>query len=313
MDAINQKILRELDKNVRISFTQLGKNTGVSKEVAQYRVKQLEKKEIITGYWAIPKIGRQNHVYKLILKNKSLGSSKKQEFIDFAVGEKAVSWLASTEGNWDFVISSFVSDDEEFSMFVIKLMQKFGKYIKEKHITKATSMISMNEKYLQPKNELLRNVEDSFLEPEPITDEIDKKIIILLSKNARITFSEMGRQLQLTPEAIGVRYRKIWSKGLIVGMNPRINHSKIGLSYYHIFIAVTNYEKKDAIANFYTLHPNCVFIMKHIGYYDLHLEIICNQNEIESIIEQLSEKFGEDIASYDLLNIRKEHIMIVKR
>lgn len=313
IDKKDLAILQALDQDVRASYAQIGRRSKLSKEVVQYRIKQLEKKNILTGYWAIPHIGTHNKVYKLLIKNKSLGKTKKEEFIKYALSQKAVSWFASTEGNWDFVISTFITKDFEFSKLVNNIMKQFGKYFKEKHILKSTSMIITNEKYLYNKNNLIRHDEDSFLKTSKLGDETDNKIIRILSNNARTSFTEMAKQVNLTAEAVSTRFKRIMQEKLIRGANPRINHEKLGLSYYHIFIAVSDYDKKDKICDYYTQHPDFVFIMKHIGYYDIHLEIVVKEEKIEGIIEELTEKFGEAISSYDLLKIRKEHIITVIR
>ncbi len=313
IDKKDLAILQALDQDVRASFAQIGRKTNLSKEVVQYRIKQLEKKQIITGYWAIPKIGTNSKPYKLLIKNKSLGKIKKQEFIKYTLSQKAVSWFANTEGNYDFVISSFVENDTDFMILVNNIMKKFGRYFKEKHVLKSTSMILMNEKYLYDNNQLIHQKEDSFLEETPKLDNTDKEIIRILSNNARATFTEIGKAINLTAEAISIRFRKIMKGKLIIGANPRLNHAKLGLSYYHLFIAISDYDKKDKLCKYYIQHPNVVFIMKHLGYYDAHLEIVLKEEEIEGFIEELTEKFGEMISAYELLKIRTEHILVITR
>lgn len=312
ISRLNKKdlaILQVLDQNVRASLTQIGKQTKLSKEVVQYRLKRLEEKNILTGFWATQTIGSEKAVYKLLLKNKSLGKEKKTEFIKFVKTLPEIIWFASTEGNWDFLITSFTQHSEEFAKTVLKIMKQFGKYFSQKHILKSTSMIGMNEKYLY-KNKKIIIQENSFLEQPIQQDKTDLRIIQSLSKNARITFSELGRELKLTPEAISKRFKRILKEKRIQGMNIRLNHSKLGLSYYHIFIAINNYNKKETLCNYYKQHPHCVFIMNHIGFYDIHLEIVITEDKIESIIEELTEKFGETITNYELLRIRQEHIMM---
>lgn len=313
IDKKDVAILQELDLDVRSSYAQIGRKIRLSKEAVKYRIKNLEKRKIITGYWLTPTIGSASFVYKILIKNKSLGVKKKKEFIEFALKQKAVSWFATTEGNWDFVISSFLDDDSEFSEFLINLMKKFGKQLKEKHILKSTGLIAMNEKYLHNSDFKSKVLEDSFLIDVNEVDDVNKNILKILSNNARTSFSEIGRMIDLTPEAVGFRYRALIKKGLVVSMNPRLNHEKLGLQYYHFFIAVSDYVMKDAICKYYMQHPKCVFIMKHVGYYDLHLEVVLKPEEIDDFVDELSEKFGECISVYESLRIRKEHMLSVRR
>jgi Lrp/AsnC family transcriptional regulator, leucine-responsive regulatory protein len=313
IDKKDISILQELDKDIRASYTKIGRNTKLSKEVVQYRLRNLEKKGIITGYWTISQVGDESHAYKLLIKNKSLGIKKKKEFIAYVLSKKAVSWFATTEGNWDFIITSYIKNNVLFSEFVIDLMKKYGKYFKEKHILKSTSLTVLNEKYLYPDGKTIKVESCNFLKTQNVLDAKDEEIMKLLSENARLSFSEIGRKVNLTSEAVSVRFRKLKKQRSIVTMNPRINHEKLGLEYYHIFISVSDYEKKDDICNYYSQHPACVFIIKHVGYYDIHLEIVVKQGEIESIIDDLSERFGDYIAAYEPLRITKEHIMIMTR
>ncbi len=312
LDAKDRKILQALDQDVRSSFSKIGKYARISKEVAQYRVKQLQKRGIITNFWAIPRIGTGNRVYKLLLKNRSLSSDKKKEFIDFCVGNKAVSWFAQTEGNWDFVVSSYVRDDTTFSEFAISLLDRFGSYFKEKQIVKATGLILLNEKYLYD-TPIAKVTEDSFLKPIEKIDSRDQAIIRMLANNARASFTYMAKELGITAEAVRARFKTIMQRKLIIGMNPRISHEKIGLQYYHLFISIRNYGARDTLLKFYQQHPKCVFLMKHIGCYDLHLELVMKHDEVESVIDELALRFGSDIESYELLRIQKEHLMIVTR
>jgi DNA-binding Lrp family transcriptional regulator len=47
LDKKDRAILYNLDLNSRQSFNQLAKRVGLSREVVQYRVKQLEKRKLI--------------------------------------------------------------------------------------------------------------------------------------------------------------------------------------------------------------------------------------------------------------------------
>ena len=120
LDTKDLAILRVLDKDVRASYSEIGRKTRLSKEVVQYRIKKLEDEKIITGYWAIIN-QRYASVYKVLIKNRSLSGEKKQEFIQFASKHKIVSWFAETEGNWDFIMTITSRTDEDFIEFFKEL------------------------------------------------------------------------------------------------------------------------------------------------------------------------------------------------
>ena len=53
IDTIDKKLLFELNLNCRKSNTELGKKLRISKQVVNYRINQLEKKEILRSYHAL--------------------------------------------------------------------------------------------------------------------------------------------------------------------------------------------------------------------------------------------------------------------
>ena len=52
MDKIDQRILRILQEEGRISFTELGERVGLSTTPCTERVRRLEREGVITGYHA---------------------------------------------------------------------------------------------------------------------------------------------------------------------------------------------------------------------------------------------------------------------
>jgi len=306
LDKKDTAILQELDKNVRVSYSQIGRRTRISKETVQYRLKNLEKKKIITGYWIIPKLGNKSYLYKVLFKNKNMTKEEHEEFIKFLINNKAVSWIASTEGNWDYIITSLVSSDHHFSIMMNELLTRFGSKFKEKHIIKSTEIISLNEKYLYSNNKEIIAHHNSLLQETTHQDKKDNEIINELSKNGRASFTEIAKKVNLTSEAIAYRFKNI-IKNQILTIKPRINHSALGFAYYHLYIELNEPGMYKKIADYYSVHPRCVFIMRYIGICDMHLELVLDPTNTHSIIDELIANFGKYLNGYELIRIVKEH------
>ncbi len=310
LDAKDIAILRELDKNVRVSSIQIGKKTRLSKEVVQYRIKRLEDNKIITGYWAIIN-SAPAFAYKILIKNKNLAKEKRQEFIDYVTKHKRVSWFANTEGNFDYIITVFAKDDVEFSDFCEKLFSLYGSYFQERHILKTTTASITNEKYLYEKGDFLYNWKFEISKGIEPDDETEEKILREISLNSRAKFTEIAEKVNLTPEAVAHRFKKIIKKKLILGLKVRLDFNKLNLEYYHFFIRLQDQTKKKELISYYTMHPDCNSILQHIGCYDLHLEFILPKDKIQCVLDDFISKFGTDVASYELLHIREEYILKV--
>jgi Lrp/AsnC family leucine-responsive transcriptional regulator len=80
-------------------------------------------------------------------------------------------------------------------------------------------------------------------------DAYDRKIVALLQKNARLGFSEIGRQIHLTSPAVAERVRRLEQAGVIEGFGARINLRALGYSFEaFIHITVDSHDALDAWA-----------------------------------------------------------------
>lgn len=69
-------------------------------------------------------------------------------------------------------------------------------------------------------------------------DAYDEKILALLQANARLTFTEIGRQVHLTSPAVAERIKRLEEAGVITGYGARVNLRKIGYSF-EAFVQIT--------------------------------------------------------------------------
>ncbi|TDR80551.1 Lrp/AsnC family transcriptional regulator [Paludibacterium purpuratum] len=59
-------------------------------------------------------------------------------------------------------------------------------------------------------------------------DKFDKKILTALHENARISYAELARRVNLSAPAVADRVEKLEHAGVITGYHARINPAKIG-------------------------------------------------------------------------------------
>lgn len=67
------------------------------------------------------------------------------------------------------------------------------------------------------------------MDTEKILDETGWQILGELQQNARISFSELGRRVALTPPAVAERVRRMEETGIIAGYRAHPGHERIGL------------------------------------------------------------------------------------
>lgn len=65
-------------------------------------------------------------------------------------------------------------------------------------------------------------------------DERDRRIIEILSKNARVPYSEIAKELGISDVAVLKRIRKLEARGVIKGYVARVDPSAIGLGAHSV-------------------------------------------------------------------------------
>lgn len=82
-------------------------------------------------------------------------------------------------------------------------------------------------------------------------DKTDWKILRELQENARISFAELGRRINLTTPAVIERVRKLEDAKIILGYRAEINTAKVGLpitAFIRMSISGVDYSKIIQVA-----------------------------------------------------------------
>lgn len=122
LDAIDWKILRELQQEGRITNVELSRRVGISAPPCLRRVKRLEETGIIRGYRALldaPALGQGVVAFCLVgLHHQSEGELK--AFAERTRGWPIIrqAWMVSGES--DFLLHCVASDLGSFQSFVIE-------------------------------------------------------------------------------------------------------------------------------------------------------------------------------------------------
>jgi Lrp/AsnC family leucine-responsive transcriptional regulator len=67
------------------------------------------------------------------------------------------------------------------------------------------------------------------IEIAPLLDETGRKLLSVLQENARLSFAELGRRIDLSPAATAERLRRLEEAGVIKGYRIEIDREALGL------------------------------------------------------------------------------------
>ncbi len=148
LDLKDQKILFELDKNSRSSYSALAKKVGLSKEVVFHRVNKLERKNYILRYQAVIstfRLGYQS--YKFYFKLQNMTKEKRKEMQNYFLKNKKVYWQGNCQGRWDLIIAIWVKNVQELGEFEEETLNKFSAHILEKEVSISRKTIQYNRRW----------------------------------------------------------------------------------------------------------------------------------------------------------------------
>jgi len=305
LDLKDRRILYHLDLNCRQSNAQIGKKVALSREMVNYRIKRMEEKEIITGYWtAINTYKFGYYVFRIYLNLINVSKKSKNELIDYFMKNKNAWAVLTAKGPVDLDIVLWVKDVYEFNRYWIKTLQKYGNYFSKDTISILTDVMSCKKSYLingkdDPSKRLLYRTNCG---GEPLKiDKTDFQILDELALNARIPLIDLATKLEMSSQTINYRIKNMMKNGIIQAFRINVDPLKLGLQTCCIDLYLKDQTKRKKILDYIIKHPNIFDIMiMNIGWSDLAFQInIENMGGLSKIIDEIETKFPDSIRKYD--------------
>ena len=129
IDILDYKILSELNKNARMSATQIASNIKSNYKTVIYRIKELEKKKILVGYRANIDLNKVGYHYAKVFFKIKQDTVKLKEFFNYIDSLKEVFYAIDQIGEYDIDIEIFNKDENAFYEFMDMIAEKYSNII----------------------------------------------------------------------------------------------------------------------------------------------------------------------------------------
>ena len=303
LDAKDKKILSELDMDARQPISAIAKKVGLSKEVVNYRIKQLEKKKVIRGYYTVLNISKLGLIFcRLFMRFQNVDLAKEKEIVEFAGKYPQICWVVNTKGPWDMVFVILVNKINDLKNISDNLSFKYSTHFQNRFVSIATKIHHLKHNYIygtcDDKEEVLGGDID-----EADIDETDYKILTIISSDARISTLEIARRLDITPNTVKYRIKKMIDSGVILCFRAAIGINKIGYQRHKVLLTLQNMTEAKIMkmVEFLRQNPNIIYITEAIGGGDMEFEIdVKGSNELHKNITTIRSEFGELIKDYEI-------------
>jgi len=301
LDKKDLKILDVVSDNARLSYSQIGKITMISKDRVRERILNLQKNIFILSFF--PLIGYEKLGYRkfhVLISFKSLeDANKTQANIKRLNNVMAFTWLA---GNYDYEIQLLSKNEKEIRIQLNKAGLTKDKI--KKIVILPANIVYYTMLVNKDNNKELWSYKENRLESNKI-DNIDKNILYCLSQEGRTKLIDMAGKLKVSPDVVRYRIKLLISKGIICGFYSRVNKHRFGLNSYIYLIKLKNNDK-EILHEISKLH-NVYYISSSKGYWTALLNLYAKDNK--ELIETLNKIRG--ISKSDILN--SELIILLDR
>ncbi|MBI5391315.1 Lrp/AsnC family transcriptional regulator [Candidatus Woesearchaeota archaeon] len=309
LDLKDKKLLFALDFNARLPYSSLAKKIGMSKQGIEYKLKALQAKGVITGFYPVIDPHKLGYLYcRLALTLQNATQDKRLEISTFLQKDSRVFWLFEMQGIYDIFMGLWLPSLTAFKQFIDELLASYGDLIKAKIESVGVDVIHYQHRYLLG----LKQTEEIHLQetaPHMKIDSIDQQILKQLCTNARFPVITIARSVKQSASVVAYRIRRMEAAKLILGYRPIINHNRIGYTYYKLFVKLNNFspEALRSIKSYLRSSPLVIYLVEALGWQaDLDIELMTSSNQqLFDFINDLRFKFPAIVGDYQTVVFTK--------
>ena len=312
LDVKDRKILSELDMDARQQLSTIAKKVRLSREVVSYRIKQLEKKGIIEGYYTAIDTSKLGYLYcRMLFKYRNISPEIERNLLNYCKASDSINWVSLNNGRWDITLVFLAKSLEDIENVYDEINIKFGKYLQDPYMSIAFKIYHFKNNYLyndkDTKFEILgernKNIE---------MDKMDEKILDILSDNARLSLLDIAVKLRSTPKLIKQRINKLVKDKVILAFRVKINNRLLGYDHYKVFLNLQNLTKENLnkLITYFRLEPEVTYVTKPMGQHSLEFEAMFKSaNDLHEFLKRMSFKFSSVVVNYETMLCYSEPLL----
>ncbi|MDP2947797.1 MAG: Lrp/AsnC family transcriptional regulator [Nanoarchaeota archaeon] len=131
IDNIDEEIIKVITNNARMPVTEIAEKLKTTPRIIQYRIKEMERKNIILAYKAHLNPKEMGRIFcKAIIYLATTNQEKTNQFISYVSSIPDVVWPMKVMGSWDFELDCEVENYDRFQEIILTIKEKFPDIIK---------------------------------------------------------------------------------------------------------------------------------------------------------------------------------------
>lgn len=312
LDMKDRRILFEIDSNARQSDSSIGKKTNLSKQVVGFRLRRLLSEKIISSFYTVVDISKLGYTAnKNFIRLQNVDRETEETLLQYIKEHKDVVWAASCDGRFDIVISFWAKNMAHLNSLLAGFQKKFGDNILERQLATIIHGEYFIRDYLTDAKP--SNFRTSYFGSVPDIAHIDRQdwqILLLLSKNARVSATGIASHMKMSSDAVADRIKRLEKEGVIKHYNFVPNESCYPYVHYKLLLDFRNLsnEREKVFMEYCRIDSNMVYIVKCLGPWDFEIDIeVESAEKFRQILMNFKTEFNDIIKDYSVLTLYKVH------
>lgn len=307
LDALDRKILFELDCNSRQSCSELARKVRQGRDRVEYRVERLVDLGYIRSFHAVVNIYKLGlTIYKTYFRLRN-DRKRLQEFRAYLKASPLVYRVASNDGSWDLNVATVARSPREFAESHEAMVSKF------EDLVLSYQMYTLIDVWRFRKGYFVGKGASGVLtggEPERIAlDRLEHEILKHVATNARIGFAELADRVKSTPGVVAHRLEQLEKKGVVAGYRIDVDHERLGMIHVKTQLTVMSAQPRVA-KRFYEAcqnEPHITYYIKQLGECPLEVEFeVESLSQFHDILDSLREQFDTYLQNFRTMIINEE-------
>ncbi len=126
MDGVDKAIMLEMANNARMSIAEIARRVKTTGTVVAYRLKKLEKSEVILSYRLSPELKKFGYeFFKAFIYFKNINSRRFNEFVAYCNSHPNILNIVTCVGSWDAEIELEVESSARFHEIINEMRTAF--------------------------------------------------------------------------------------------------------------------------------------------------------------------------------------------
>lgn len=310
LDQKDREILSLLSQNSRLAVSTLSRLLRIRKDTLWYRLQRLIDHKIIEAFITEineTALGYKRHLIYLAFQN--INQIQEEEIISFIVAFPFVSWTTTSTGKWSVILDFLAKELSDIQSFLDALLRRFGPCISEQLILPLLSFEHYPSKIYHSKKKIPLKISKPTKALPISLDAIDKKILSLLSANARLDYVSLSHSLHMTSNAIKNRVQNLQTRGVINRFTLYCKKSALGYEQYYLqlFFSHATKQEEATFLSYLKEHPLINAVYRPLAPWSIEIAVLAqNSGELRQVILDLRNKFGKFIRIHDTMLFYQE-------